>query len=283
MFGEWQLRPKSEGLRFIPLLVATAPQQIVHSETFSAKSKLSMIVVLLKRGWGHSDFLLESWVDGAAKLFDARTSKPSSYFSCLIARESLAKKGVREIKHHAPDAYYHCLLRCSAHQIAEMLQEGEMTNTFFLQQLQGVVEEEDSDIELLDLDAEILAGLDAQDATHEDASVGPMLALPVNTRDLYHRRCVVHVGGNSAKLKIFFDRGTHQSGRPRAWANCEAHGCIKCMFVDDFDDKRGVCSWLYAWWTTFREEEETKENHLTYEPLAEHVFRFAGQLQMEDF
>ena len=90
-----------------------------------------MVMALLRRGWGHSDILENAWTPAGAQLFNAELSPPANYWCCLLSHEALLKKGVPEVKHGAPDAYYQCLLRCTAEQTAELIRDGIVTNLCF--------------------------------------------------------------------------------------------------------------------------------------------------------
>ena len=75
--------------------------------------------------------------------------------------------------------------------------------------------------------------------------------LPRNVGETLFKRCVGDVGAGTPRFRVYFDRGTDQSGRARAWSTCEEHGCIRYVFCDGFSDRAGVCSWMYAWMTMF--------------------------------
>ena len=218
------------------MLAAARPQQVVHYETFSTKSNMNMVLVLLKRGWGHNEFLHESWAYGEAKLLDSQMDRPGSYFACLLASDMLRGKNVTRIPHSAADKYYQILLRCSAEKISELTGALELASEFFDRLLKGAALAGESDPGVVpELEGESQALESGGAAPPNDADV-------VTVGETSFKRRVCDVGAGTPRFRVYFDSGTHQSGRARAWSTCEEHGCIRYVFCDGFSDRAGACS-----------------------------------------
>ena len=81
-------------------------------------------------------------------------------------------------------------------------------------------------------------------------------------------RVVLKISPEDPGVKIYFDKGSHTSGRPRAWTCCpnDDHPyCEKYKFLHQFPSERSLKVWLYAWSTAnFRHAD--KYGHLGFVP-----------------
>ena len=78
----------------------------------------------------------------------------------------------------------------------------------------------------------------------------------------FWKRCVVSDGIRPG-VKVYFDRGTHESGRARGWMDCQRHGCRRCVFCDQFKSRSDFLADMYLWFYVVLDgDDDCKVSHL---------------------
>jgi len=114
--GVLSVRLRPDYIRWTSLITVRQPEQVMKVDTYSATSKLDMVLHLRRHGWvevespavvgprGPFEFLLE-------------LRRPAPYFWALVNFEFLMCKHVKAIPHDRSDYFYRCLLRLTPDQI----------------------------------------------------------------------------------------------------------------------------------------------------------------------
>lgn len=117
---------------------------------------------------------------------------------------------------------------------------------------------------------------------HDVAGEQGIVASYVVTTDL--KRCIVqHAGGVGPRVKVYFDGASHQCGRQRGWADCQApgHTCICYRFVEDSSRSEfATRMWL---WVKQGLDNPHVEGHLKWTPSNEACLEAMHALEFVDF
>lgn len=242
------------------------------------KSKLELIIILLMAGWTPVERLTGCHTIGVSELrYRDGIRQPRSYFSVLASVDMLVSKGVSLVRHNAPDNYYRCLMLLQGHRLDTFLEdESEHDDKWYRQRLgdAGVA------LAVEDGQAALDDGSKAGDGDDPDA-MGPLV--PEDVVFNGWTRVVAHNGPESRRVRVYFDRCTHQSGIQRGWVECPRHNCFHYVFVTGYD-KIGFCSTQYQWLIDGDLVGiGSKADHLAHRPSAEAVTALRSTHVMEPF
>jgi hypothetical protein len=243
--------------------------------------KFVWMVRLHDEGWSSDPRREGSWADGSALVCRAGTNQPTSYFACLVLRRDLLTKGVSEIRHRMPDAYYKCLLFLEGDALRSTLDDlAGRSNEWFVQRLRDSPEQ--SGQALVDEDAEPAVPLPALGGGDVLPIEDQMQLVPVVAVSSEWTRCIASTGPGTSETKIYLDHSSHQSGRQRGWVNCSIHGCIKYEFC--VGDRREFCAYLHAWRCGDHHAAcGSKREHLCWKPAEDEVSAVLERLVLRDF
>ena len=85
--------------------------------------------------------------------------------------------------------------------------------------------------------------LEALPAHYGDHQLARLVPADIGAR--FWTRALVDTGPHSSQIRLFFDRGTHQSGKQRGWVDCSHHECIRYVFCDH--SKLEMAAEMLAW------------------------------------
>ena len=96
-------------------------------------------------------------------------------------------------------------------------------------------------------------------------------------------RHIVHTGGSSRELKVYFDNFTGGSGRQRGFCNCQFHSCIRYLPVSGTLEE--YMAEFYAWHMAGEDNVElsSKVAHLKHKPSGADITRVLNDLVMVPF
>ncbi len=152
-------------------------------------------------------------------------------------------KNVEAIHHWKTDMYYRCLLLLDADRLRAMLEAmaGNADN-WFRDQLKDVVDSIDS--------------LSVAGGEHEDVAALPALSAPAGAsgfgdvvQSSGFTRAVVNAP-DLPSVRVYFDHGSHQSGRHRGWVDCgvDSHlNCIHYEFVGS-SSRKDLLALMHPWY-----------------------------------
>ena len=129
----------------------------------------------------------------------------------------------------------------------------------------------------------VLDAAEAADEGAEDSGIVNMLP-PLAGPDAW-TRVIAHVGGDSHRLRIYFDHFSKNSIAQRAFCDCRHHdACVWCRNVT-IDSKRRFCAMLYSWELQGRafHARASKGAHLSFDVPEEHIIAVEIDLVLEDF
>ena len=173
------------------------------------------------------------------------------------------------------DGYYKCLLNMDPGRLQGIIDDvvRDKDQQFFMRALRDERVGESSDEELGNVLPERVA---LQTSVHDD------VAVPI--ADSFFRRCIVDIGVLSTPLKVYFDNGTHQSGVPRGWAECERHGCKRYVFISPGQTRWAFCAEMYAWYCDHSLPSVIdKSTHLSHLPNDDRVAFVSDNLRIDEF
>lgn len=283
-FGELQLSIAPAGVMYIGMTTLGLPEQVLHISERSFGSKLDAILSLLRNGWENCRTKLAPHVAAGPFKFYLDKRKPTSYFACLAQATELFQKGVPSIPHDTKDLHYQCLLRLSGSALQTFLSSlsSGIDYSWCSQQLKQL---KDDDVSLAEEVA--LDDIDGEPVPPEESELPPERLLPAPALldavgvDWY--RCLCSCDGVS--VKVYFDHGSHQSGRLRGYAVCgskEHDSCYKYRFCDEFESRVDMAAFMLSW-ASSHADHVTKSSHVDFNPLEGEVSRVRMSLMLENF
>eukprot|EP00959_Pyramimonas_sp_CCMP1952_P147303 3082837-Pyramimonas_sp.AAC.1 len=92
------------------------PKQILHIDEYDGRSKLDLVIALLRSGWSPTPGTPRTYKKYSGrrtcpKNFVLGIRKPSSHFMRLLEADQLFARGVVQIVHDGKDLHYQALLR----------------------------------------------------------------------------------------------------------------------------------------------------------------------------
>jgi len=230
---------------FDPKLIGSAEADV---QSLGKMSKVALCSALLRMGW--------EALPRPATLKDVNTKelchrnlfRSKSYWIALHhARDIFVGKGVAEIPHDMPHAFYDCLCslrQASLHSMLAHPDFAKFKNEHFLKFLKGDGVTSLSDVP--SLADEELADLFEDLDEDEVADMHAPLALPMVPRVAARSRFF-------GDVKVYFDNCSHQSGQRRAYIKCgnaDHHAeqfCVRYTFLHKHTSEVDCCAWLLAW------------------------------------
>ncbi len=239
--------------------------------------KLELLVGLAQAGWRPGEHL-SKWGNGEARLYDHSLARPKSYFAALLSVDDIIAKGVQFIEHFEKDGYYKCLIHQSPSDLQETLaQMGSeiRSNAWFVDRSGGDA--------ILDDDAGLQV-VPAYEAIPDEHVLSPLLPLPPAPGDCATwKRCVVTSPGG-LQLKVYFDNGSHSSGRYRGWTDCPFHSCIRYRFCDEHGSREALAADMVAWAEVGCQDAfGSHEKHIRYRPAVSRVRELTAVVSLQDF
>ena len=125
-FGELTCKLRRQGVQWdITTMISlpTRPCRLKRAAPLLKYTKLELMAVLFFEGWQPADPPPETWAEGDDFLFDARLSRPLSYFACLVDRRRILAATHDPIVQAQSDAYYRCLMLLDQAKLQLMLQD----------------------------------------------------------------------------------------------------------------------------------------------------------------
>ena len=260
------------------------PLPLCRIETDAAllkKSKIELMIMLHRAGWEPSGETLEPYVVGGTRAYVSDSKKPLSYLAALVFSANIFEKGVPSIRHNGVDSYYRCLITLLGQRLAACLQalEEGRTSAFKALLAPADLEEQPETVPAL----AVLDAAEAADEGAEDSGIVNMLP-PLASPDAW-TRVIAHVGGDSHRLRIYFDQLSKNSLAQRAFCDCRHHdACVWCRNVT-IDSKRRFCAMLYSWELQGRAfpDRASKGAHLSFDVPEEHIIAVEIDIVLEDF
>jgi hypothetical protein len=228
-FGDLVLALQPAFVLWSQMLGLSSPVPLFRTESNAVplkKTKLELVLLLHRDAWVHAEGVLPPYVLSAPKVYTLDFKKCFSYFAALLLSDSLFQRGVTSIPHDASDMFYRCLIQMRGEQLDQVLADvanPDRDHTFYKALLKAadLTVEDEGDEELV---PQICDG----DVGEDGNMFAPMLPQIV---DIGWSRVVVHVGGESPRLRIYFDHFSSASSLQRAFCNCSHHGCRWCRQV----------------------------------------------------
>ena len=191
----------------------------------------------------------------------------------LTLAGSLFEKGVPEIRQRGGDTYYRRLMILHGDRLQQFLDgladNSSRLHSYGLDALKAIGDFGDHDDEV---------PLALPDSAADDGDVGDGNAMFAIEAEVW-KRCVAHVGGDSFRLKVYFDNFSGSTGKQRGLFECRAHACRKHVPV--FRTRVEFCAWAYAW--EIAGALVPQADHACYVPLEAHVQAILADLVLDDF
>lgn len=226
-------------------------------------SKVELVLALIRGGWAYDGFVEASWCPGQPKRFQALLSRPRSYFMALLDCDRIVANGVESIQQGECDGYYRCLFSLQGDKLGAILNvcpEEPRSNAWYLDKLK-----------FDDVVPEPIADRPADEVMAAGSRAPLMLTnvLPSDVAGDFWQRAIVN-DGRHPELRVYFDKGTAQNGKPRAFAACSRHACRRYRHCDDYADQM-ECLAEYLAWHNASLHISTKESHMSYVPTPSEV------------
>lgn len=254
-FGEvlYQVRPSSL-VWSLHVVVSDAADEMLRDRgvcSYDKMSKIELVLALLYKGFEAIDGgVLQPMRPGdKLKFLGSDFFRNAEYFKALNQLDSLWAKGVPQVLHHRPKAYYECLLTLSGERLRtflalpglDQLSSKQMAN--FLagkeldapqaRRLAAAPADDDAGHEVDDVDE----GAMADDALVRHVPL--VMEVPSMTVSIGGEQYIVH-----------YDSCSHSHGNLRAYIRCAAHAgqaCIKYTQVRFHPSRERCVAFLVAW------------------------------------
>ena len=112
-----------------------------HVGSHRERSKVESAVALLQLGWSRAGGGMPLVPGGPLAFGKENLFKSSEYWQALMQLDSIFKKGVAEVFHHRPRAYYRCLMDLDANALNALLQRPdlmELKEAHFMRAFRGL-------------------------------------------------------------------------------------------------------------------------------------------------
>ena len=289
-FGETFIVLNHGAIGWSYAMTVGCPLQMCHvpsTEPALKRSKLDLVLALTMDGWRHSGDLPAAWEPGCHRRFCMNLRLPHSYFVALFCEQDIMQKGVDRILHGQSGQYYKMLLTLdgdSLKQALANLPEQAERPAVFQMSFDDAIMDDDQEVPgmLPDSvppvrpDAESSALPDADFAYSEQGLMAPAVTLSGWSR------CIVDAGAGTKQMKLFFDHGSHSSGRQRGWVDCDLHDCRRYRHVSGTQAE--FSAEMYAWFINSASDGiHDRWCHLAYHPPSADVAALVDKLRFTQF
>lgn len=284
-FDDHTFALKPEGVTWKPAHGLSNPEQIFvdlpKDDPPLKRCKLQLLLELHFEGFQTGD-PQEPLSDVSPLIYRGRY-RCVSYYACLLLRATIWVK-TQFIRHDQVDNYYRCLLHIKPLSMRMILYESEGKGDQWFKERLTLAEN-------LEYDHVTGVGskrgrLQRRAAIADEDSVPEFLAPPIAdevTEENSMTRCVAHIGGDSCRVRIYFDQFRYHSGKQRGFMRCMTHGCLRQRQVESTDRATFVAE-MYAWHQLRDIETVTdKRTHFAATPSPESIAMVQQSLVMEDF
>ena len=261
---EWQtFVGVNNARRWLTLSTTDVPSKMLKAE---------LLIRLHRLGFspGHG---LRALVAGSDLVYVRSIHKQKSYFAALAMLDVLFEKGVPAVEHNQPDSYYRCLIALDGAKLQSFLAGYSAASSVQSFGLLALADANGPDQELEVEDVAMVA-----DEPCAAAALPALAELPEGWS-----RCIAHLGGDSLRLKVYFDNSSGGSVQQRGLVEC-THSCRCRKHVNTFGTKLEFCAYYYQWnCDGDRDDITSRAEHLNHVPHAWEVIATMSSLSLDAF